>query len=57
MSKNLDDSKREEIDAALQEAQKQGLPPSWNLVIDVGTNHGFLTWRDLRVAASFFDAV
>ena len=25
----------EEIDAALQEAQKQGLPPNWKLVIDV----------------------
>ena len=35
MSNKVDDSKREEIDAALQEAQKQGLPPSWNLVIDV----------------------
>ena len=38
MSKNVavtSEVQQEEIEAALHEAQKQGLPPSWKLIIDV----------------------
>ena len=39
MSKEKNDSEVDEISAALLDAQKQGLPPNWDLVIDVRDIH------------------